>query len=100
MYFPPVAVGAVQEIPAPPLADPGDVRKFVADTRREQDSPRRQGPAGGRHPVAGQEPLHVSSGGVARLSGIDDSDTAPCPAQDERCAQAGRSAANHHHIVY
>lgn len=133
-YFPPVAVRAVQEIPAPPLADPGDVRQFVADTCREQDSARREGPAAGhpheeawhdakyliadqlravarhlaspqgqevsgRDPVAGQEPLHVCRGSVARSSRIDHHNPAPCPAQDERRAQAGRTAACDHHVI-
>ena len=34
-YFPPVAARAVEEVPAPLLADSGDVPQFVADTHRE-----------------------------------------------------------------
>ena len=37
--LPPVAVRAVQQIPAPPLADPGDLRQLVVDTGRNQDTP-------------------------------------------------------------
>ena len=66
--------------------------------------PRHLAPAGGqqlpgRHAVAGQEALHVRSRCVARHSGIDDGDPSPGPAQHQSRTQAGRSAADHHHVV-
>ena len=42
--LPAVAVRAVQEVPAPPLADAGDVGQLVADTGRDQDPPRASAP--------------------------------------------------------
>ena len=40
--LPPVAIRAVQEIPAPPLANARDLRQFVAGAGREEDAPRIQ----------------------------------------------------------
>ena len=134
--LPPVAVRAVQEIPTPPLTDPGDVR---AARRRHRSRPGSVAPSapghrpgerrtrvrspthlvrrrarrrsrstsarpaarevGRRHPVAGQEPLHVRRGGVAWRSGVDHGDPAPRPAQHESRAQAGGPAADHHHVI-
>ena len=54
---------------------------------------------GRRHPVARQKPLHVSRWSVPWRSGVDHRDPATCPAEHERCAQAGRAAANHHHVI-
>jgi hypothetical protein len=64
----------------------------------------RLGPARGQelgrgHPVAGQEPLHVGGGRVPRRSSIDHGDPAAGPAQHQSPAQAGCSAADHHHVV-
>ncbi len=61
--------------------------------------PSRGQQVGRRHPVAGQEPLHVSRGSVAGRSGIDHGDPAPGSAQYEGRTQAGRSAADHHHVM-
>ena len=61
--------------------------------------PSRGQQVGRRHPVAGQEPLHVRRGSVARRAGIDHGDPAPRPAQHERRTQAGRTAADHHHVI-
>jgi hypothetical protein len=57
------------------------------------------GPAGSdqvsrRHPIAGQETLHVRGGRVAGRPGVDHHNTAPSPAQDEGGAQAGGSASS------
>ena len=49
---------------------------------------------GRRHPVAGQEPLHVRCRCVAGRSGVDHRDPAPGAAEDERGTQAGRPAAD------
>ena len=38
---------------------------------------------GGRHPVAGEEPLHVRRGGVAGVSGVQDQDLAAGAGQDQ-----------------
>jgi hypothetical protein len=132
--LPAVAVRAVQEISAPPLANPGDLGQLVQDTRRDQDPPRvqhaptgeaddepgvdrdhpivdqhhavagRLGASGGqergrRHPVAGQEPLHVARSSVSRRTGIDDRDPTPCPTEHESRTRAGRTPAHHHHVV-
>jgi hypothetical protein len=133
-HLPPVAIGAVQEIPPPPLADPRDLGQLVADTGCDQDPPSRYHAATGtanhepgldpdhaildhvdavaprldssrcqevdrRHPVAGQKSLHVGRRSVARRSGIDHRDPAPCPAQHQSGAQAGRAPADHHHVI-
>jgi hypothetical protein len=42
---------------------------------------------GRRHPVAGQEPLHVRGGGVSRSTGVDQRDPPPGPTKDEGRAQ-------------
>jgi hypothetical protein len=133
-HLPPVAIRAVEEIPAPPLSNARDLRQLVAGAGRHQDAPRfqhltpgqanekagldphdlildqlhavaanldaaRDQQLGRRHPIAGQEPMHVGRWGIARRSCIDDSDSAPRPAQDESRAQAGRSTAHHHDVV-
>ena len=54
---------------------------------------------GRRHPVAGREPLHVSGGGVAWCAGIDHRHPPAGPSEHERGAQAGGSAADHHHVI-
>ena len=61
------------------------------------------GPAGGeqlgwRHPVAGQEPLHVGGRGVAWRAGVDHGDPASRPSEHQGGAQAGGSAADDHHV--
>ena len=61
--------------------------------------PARRQQVGRRHPVTGQEPLHVSCGSVAWRSGVDHSDPAPRPAQYQSRTQACRSAADHHHVI-
>ena len=53
----------------------------------------------GRQAVAGQEPLHVCGGSVARRPGIDHRDPASCPAEHEGRAQTGRTAADHRHVI-
>ncbi len=60
--LPPVAVRAVQEIPAPPLADPGDLRQHVADTGRDEDPSRLQHvpwPTGQPNEEPGLDPHHL-----------------------------------------
>ena len=52
-----------------------------------------------RHPVAGQKPLHVRGGSVPRRPGIDDRNPAARPAEHERSAQTGGSAADDHHVI-
>ena len=39
---------------------------------------------GGRHPVTGQEALHVGRGGVAGVAGVQDQDLAAGAGQDQR----------------
>ena len=78
--------------------DPGDVILDQLDAVAG-----RFGPAGGqefgrRHPVPRKETLHVSCRRVPRRSGIDDGDPAACAAEHERRTQAGRAAADHHHV--
>ena len=53
----------------------------------------------GRHPVAGEEPLHVGGGSVAGCTGVDDGDRAPRPSEDERGAQAGCTTTDDHDVV-
>ena len=118
----PVAVGAVEEVAAPALADAREVGELVAEPGGDQDPPGGQclpvgqgeleaavvtGPdvgdgaadqlaavaghlvAAGReqlrgwHAVAGQEPLHVRGGCVARLAGVDHHDRAAGAGQDQ-----------------
>ena len=55
---------------------------------------------GGRHPVAGQEALHVGGGGVAGLAGVHHQDPAAGPGQDQGRGQAGGAATDHHHVVF
>ncbi len=53
----------------------------------------------GRHPVAGQEAVHVRRGRVAGSAGVDDGDPAPGTAQHQCCAQACSSATDDHYVV-
>ena len=54
---------------------------------------------GRRHPVAGEEPLHVRGGSVPRRSGVDDDDPAPRAAEHERGAQAGGAASDDRDVI-
>jgi hypothetical protein len=54
---------------------------------------------GGGHAVAGQVAVHVRSGGVAWLAGIDHEDLAAGSGQDQGCGQAGRASADDHYVV-
>ena len=72
--LPAVAVRAVQEIPAPTLADAGDVRQLVADAGCDEDPPRRQ---------------HAATGEMHREPGFDLGD----PIIDELDAVAGHLGA-------
>jgi hypothetical protein len=49
---------------------------------------------GGRGAVLAQQPADPVGDGVRRPAGVEDEDALPCPAQDERGAQAGRTAAD------
>jgi len=124
-----VAVGTVEEVASPALADAGDVGEQVSQPGGDQDVAGRHDrlaavrtgrhgqleaapvgrpcagdgaadqlgavarhlrPPGGeevdrRHPVAGQEPLHVGGGGVARRPRVDHQHRTPGPGQDQRC---------------
>jgi hypothetical protein len=61
--------------------------------------PPRREQIGRRHAVATEEAVHVRGRCVARGAGVDDGDASARPAEHERRAEAGRTAADHHDVV-
>ena len=54
---------------------------------------------GGRHPVAGQQPVYARGRGIARLARVDDQHRTARPGQHQRPAQPRGTAADHHHVI-
>jgi len=106
--LPAVTVRAVQDIAAPPPAQPRDIGQLIDYPGRDQQPSggglqpvvgARPDQVGRGYPVAGQQSVHPVRGGVAGLAGVEDQDRAPGSGQGQCPGQTGGGAANDDDVV-